>query len=94
MEYYPTVMSMDKSSDKKPKVVNTLKYYREKLGTTQKEMEYRTGVGNRHWPSYENGVHEPKVLLAQRMAAVFNDIAVEKEIELKKLTVEDLYPPQ
>ena len=57
-------------------------------------MEYRTGVGNRHWPYYENGMHEPKVSLAQRMAAVFNDIAAEKEIELKKLTVEDLYPPQ
>ena len=88
------MMNIDKGSGKKPKVINTLKHYREKLGVTQKEMEYRTGVGNRHWPYYENGMHEPKVSLAQRMAAVFNDIAAEKEIELKKLTVEDLYPPQ
>lgn len=88
-------MNMGNSSgNKKPKVINTLKYYREKLGATQKEIESRTGVGNRHWPYYENGTHEPKVSLAQRMAAVFNDIAEEKEIELKRLTVDDLYPPQ
>jgi DNA-binding XRE family transcriptional regulator len=57
-------------------------------------MEWRTGITKRHWPYYENGTHEPKVLLAQRMAAAFNDIAAEKDIELKKLSVEDLYPPQ
>lgn len=94
MEYSSLVMNMDKGSDDKPRNINTLKYYREKLGITQKEMEYRTGVGNRHWPYYENGTHEPKVSLAQRMAAVFNDIAKEKGIELKRLTVDDLYPPQ
>ncbi|EHQ92106.1 helix-turn-helix transcriptional regulator [Desulfosporosinus youngiae] len=85
---------MDSSLRKKPRIQNNLRYYREKLGVTQKEMEYRTGVGNRHWPSYENGTHEPKVSLAQCMAAAFNDIAAEKEIELKRLTVDDLYPPQ
>lgn len=85
---------MDNSFGQKPKIQNNLKYYREKIGVTQKEMEYRTGVGNRHWPSYENGTHEPKVSLPQRMVAAFNDIAAEKEIELKRLTVDDLYPSQ
>lgn len=87
-------MNMDKGSSKKPKVINMLKYYREKLGVTGQEMEWRTGITKRHWSYYENGTHEPKVLLAQRMAAVFNGIAGEKQIEIKKLSVDDLYPPQ
>lgn len=87
-------MNMDKDSGEKPKVINTLKYYREKLGVTGQEMEWRTGITKRHWSYYENGTHEPKVTLAQRMVAAFNDIAAEKEIELKRLLVDDLYPPQ
>ena len=61
---------MDKGSElKKPKVINMLKYYREKLGVTGKEMEWRTNIGAKHWPHYEAG-REPKVKLAQRFARV------------------------
>ena len=84
-------MNMDNDSGKKPPVVNTLKYYREKLGVTQQEMEWRTGVGTRQWPHYETG-REPKIKLAQKFAKVFNEIAKEKDIEIKNLTADDLYP--
>ena len=94
MEYTSWVMRMDKGSSKKPRIQNNLRYYREKLGITGQEMEWRTRITKRHWSYYENGTHEPKVSLAQRMAAVFNDIAAQKEIKLKRLSVDDLYPPQ
>ena len=84
-------MHMDNGLVKKPKVINTLKYYREKLGVTGQEMEWRTGVGTRQWPHYEAG-REPKVKLAQKFARTFNEIAQEKCIDLKPLTVDDLYP--
>lgn len=78
----------------KPRVQNNLRHYREKLNVTGQEMEWRVGIAKRHWPYYESGTHEPKVTLAQRMAKVLNEIAKEKNIELKKLTVDDLYPPE
>lgn len=78
---------------KKPKVPNKLKYYREKLCSTQQEMEWRSSVGNRSWPTYESGIREPKVRLAQKFAQIFNEIAIEKGIEIKHITVDDLYPP-
>ena len=94
MEYISWVIRMDNSLGEKPRIPNNLRYYREKLGVTGQEMEWRTGITKRHWSYYENGTHEPKVSLAQRMATVFNEIAKEKGIDLKKLTVDDLYPPQ
>lgn len=84
-------MNMDDSSRKKPPVHNNLRYYREKIGATQKEMEWRTSIGAKHWPHYEAG-REPKVKLAQVFARVFNEIVSEKELNIKKLTVDDLYP--
>ena len=83
---------MNDSFDDKPRIQNNLRYYREKLGVTGKEMEWRTGIAKRHWPYYENGTHEPKISLAQKMARALNEIAKEKDIEFKKLTVDDLYP--
>ena len=85
-------MNMDKGTDlKKPQVINTLKYYREKLGVTGQEMEWRTGIGVRQWPHYEAG-REPKIKLAQKFAKIYNEIALEKGKDLKRLTVDDLYP--
>ena len=84
---------MNDNSGKKPRVLNALGYYREKLRVTQKEMEWRTGIGIRQWPHYEAG-QEPRVKLAQKFAKVFNEIALEKGIEIKKLTVDDLYPDE
>ena len=76
---------------KKPKVINTLKFYREKTGVTGQEMEWRTGIGIRQWPHYESG-REPKIKLAQKFAKVYNEIALEKGLDLKHLTADDLYP--
>lgn len=85
---------MDKSSEKiKHPIRNNLKYYREKLGVTQQEMEWRVGITVRHWPYYENGTREPKITLAQRFVKVFNEIALEKEINLTSITIDNLYPP-
>ena len=81
----------NKLDSKNPGINNTLKYYREKLGVTQREMEWRTDIGSKHWPHYEAG-REPKVKLAQKFARVFNEIATEKNITIKLLTVDDLYP--
>lgn len=92
MEYPSWVMRMNDSLRRKPKVPNNLKYYREKIGVTGQEMEWRTGITKRHWPYYESGIYEPKVSLAQRMAIAFNEIVEEKGIDLKMLTVDDLYP--
>jgi DNA-binding XRE family transcriptional regulator len=75
------------------KVSNNLKYWREKVGATQKEMEWRTGIGTRQWTNYECGLYEPKIKLAQRFAQVLNEMAEEKRIPLKKLTTDDIYPP-
>jgi len=83
---------MEKANDsKKPKIINTLKYYREKLGVTGQEMEWRTGIGVRQWPHYEAG-REPKIKLAQKFAKIYNELALEKGKDLKHLTADDLYP--
>lgn len=93
MEYISLVMHMNDSSEKKLKVRNNLKYYREKLGVTQKEMEWRCGISKGSWSDYELGRNEPKILLAQRFATEFNRITQEKSITLKDLSTDDLYPP-
>ena len=94
MEYYIWVMNMDKGSEsKKPKVINTLKLYREKLGVTGQEMEWRTGIGIRQWPHYEAG-REPKIKLAQKFARTYNEITLEKGLDIKHLTADDLYPEE
>lgn len=85
-------MRMNDNSGKKPRVHNNLKYYREKIGVTQKELEWRTGIAPKNWAHYEAG-REPKVKLAQTFAKVLSEIAKEKQIDLKQLTVDDLYPP-
>lgn len=87
------MMRMNDSSGNKSRVYNNLKYYREKLGVTQKEMEWRTGISQNQWSKYEKGLRIPEVPLAQKFASVFNQISSEKGLELKKLTVDDLYPP-
>lgn len=86
------MMHMDNTSSRKPKVVNTLKHYREKLKVTQQEMEWRTGLSKNNWHHYEAG-REPGIKLAQKFAKTLNQIAEEKGIELKNLTTDDLYPP-
>jgi predicted transcriptional regulator len=73
------------------KVVNNLKYYREKLGVTGKQIEWRVPVSNGQWPVYEAG-REPKVTLAQRIVEVYNEIAQEKGINIV-LGINDLWPP-
>lgn len=93
MEYIPKVMHMDSSLRKKPKVLNTLKYYREKLGVTQQEMELHCSLSKGSWSDYEIGRNEPKIKLAQRFASELNRIAIRKNIDLKNLTTDDLYPP-
>ncbi|WP_206809561.1 helix-turn-helix transcriptional regulator [Paradesulfitobacterium ferrireducens] len=91
MEYISWVMRMNGSSGKKPRVHNNLKYYREKLGVTQQEMEWRCDVERNQWSRYEAGEREPKIALAHRFAKVYNDIARRKGIDLQ-LTINDLYP--
>jgi len=86
-------MHMDYDLDKKPRIQNNLKYYREKLGVTQQEMEWRTKVGKNQWSHYETIGREPKVRLAQRFVRVMNQIAVQKGINIKSITIDDLYPP-
>lgn len=88
-------MSMDKGSDKKPKVINMLKYYREKIGATQQEMEWRCELSKGSFTDYEAGKNEPKIRLAQRLAYELNKAAKEKAIDLERLvTTDDLYPPE
>ncbi|MDI6880734.1 MAG: helix-turn-helix transcriptional regulator [Desulfitobacteriaceae bacterium] len=72
---------------------NSLKYYREKLGVTQQEMEWRCDVGRNQWSRYEAGEREPKIALAHRFVKVYNDIAKKKGIDLQ-FTINDLYPSQ
>ncbi len=84
---------MDNSSGKKLGIQNNLRYFREKLGVTGQEMEWRTGIGVRQWPHYEAG-REPKVKLAQKFARTYNQIALEKGLDLKHLTADDLYPEE
>ncbi|MDQ7094279.1 helix-turn-helix transcriptional regulator [Desulfosporosinus sp. PR] len=83
---------MDRSSRGKQPVQNNLRYYRVKLGVTQQEMEWRTGLSKNNWHHYENG-REPGIKLVQVFAKVFNQIAEEKDIAIKKLSSDDLYPP-
>ncbi len=73
------------------RVNNTLKYWREKVGATQKGLELRTGLAPNNWTHYEAG-REPGVTKAQLFTYALNQIAVEKGIEIKTLTVYDLYP--
>lgn len=88
------MMHMNNSLSQKPRVPNNLKYYREKIGVTQQEMEWRTGISKNHWSKYESGNPEPRVTLAQKFAKIFNQIAQEKSIDMKRLTVDDLYPTE
>jgi len=93
VEYVSRVMHMNDSLRKKPKVLNNLKYYREKLGVTQQEMELHCNLSKGSWSDYEIGRNEPKIKLAQRFASELNRIAIKKNIDLKNLTTDDLYPP-
>ncbi|HWQ42876.1 MAG TPA: helix-turn-helix transcriptional regulator, partial [Desulfosporosinus sp.] len=89
------VKNMDKSSDKKLKTINTLRYYREMIGVTQKEMEWRCELSKGSFTDYEAGKNEPKIRLAQRLAYELNKAAKEKEISLERMiTTDDLYPPE
>lgn len=85
---------MNNSFSKKPKVVNNLKYYREKIGLKQQEMELRCELSKGSFTDYETGKNEPKIRLAQRFAYELNEAAKEKEVNLgRPITTDDLYPP-
>jgi len=96
VEYLFWVMNMDKGSgNKKPKVVNNLKHYREMIGIKQQEMEWRCELSKGSFTDYEAGKNEPKIRLAQRLAYELNKAAKEKETNLERLiTTDDLYPPE
>ncbi|GAB6171971.1 hypothetical protein JCM15765_14490 [Paradesulfitobacterium aromaticivorans] len=86
---------MNDSLGKKPRVVNNLKYYREKLGVKQYELEWRCELSKGSWTDYESGKNEPKIRLAQRIVYELNRIAREKGIEIDRpITTDDIYPPQ
>ena len=84
---------MNDNLSNKPKIQNNLKYYREKLGVTQQEIEWRTGVGRNQWSKYESGEREPKITLVYKFVSVYNAIALEKGITLS-ISTTDIYPPQ
>jgi predicted transcriptional regulator len=71
-------------------VRNNLQYWRKRLGVTGKYMETRVPVSNGQWPMYEAG-REPKITMALKILDTYNEIAKEKELDIK-LAITDLWP--
>ena len=49
-----------------------LKYLRNRVGFTQKEVAYRIGIAQQTYAGYESGKHEPNLEIMIRLANIYN----------------------